>query len=203
MTQRSVRNAESGIGKPLVAVAAVVAVCAGGFNIIAAGWVCDQDTSYCAFSHDRDGFYTGILADRDGTPLVNRRFSFVVESRRELRAPTLQSGTAGRVCVLWPQERGTPLALAGGAATSLRRWTAVRDSPAPAGCSTSDAAIPWNRADDLTSRWQFLAVLALSLVSVATLLASATTGGRRAPTLRLAAVVLASAAGVLCVAVWQ
>jgi hypothetical protein len=63
--------------------------------------------------------------------------------------------------------------------------------------------IPWNRADDLTSQWQFLAVIGLALLSLSALLGSAVARSGRRPSLRLVGVLAAFASAVLCAAVWQ
>jgi hypothetical protein len=56
------------------------AICAAGlvwcavvvaFHWLAGSLACALDTSYCAFSHEKDGVYAGILRDADGHKLPN------------------------------------------------------------------------------------------------------------------------------------
>lgn len=119
---------------------------------LACGW----DTSYCAASHEKDTTYRGQLTADDGRVLADTAFTVAFESR--LDAPRVGGFTTdadGTYCLVWATEATTPLAYVDG--TLAGRLEQDAEAP-PGDCQTSDAEIPWNRADDLRSTPQFVGV---------------------------------------------
>jgi hypothetical protein len=188
------------LGRLLPLFAGVVAVCAGGFDFLAGNWVCAQDTSFCAFGHEKNGVYAGTLATPRGRPLRNQPFDVYFESRRDEPVVRLRSDSRGKFCIVWAQERVGPVAGASGTPINLPLWRPLRGAAPRAGCEATAAQIPWNRASDLTSRWQYLSVLVITAFSVLALILPV--GAKRRRLLRLAGIGAALIALGLCIAVW-
>src|SRR4051794_34096168 len=130
------------------------AVCGAGLvwciAVVAVHWGtaslgCAFDTSNCAYTHEKNGVYEGVLRHR-GRALENRRFSVAFESRSgEDDVAGFRTDADGRYCIVWADERITPFASTAGAADiALRGWRETSD-PGPR-CQTADEGIPWNRS---------------------------------------------------------
>lgn len=177
------------------------------FHWAAGGFACGMDTSYCAQSRDKNGVYRGVFVDGQGRTLTDTAFSVAFESRRGAR-PRDVSGFStdahGRYCIIWAQERITPSAHVGGSEWSIRDpWQPLNGASPPPGCQAGDQGIPWNRADDLTTSAQFLAVPAVAVPGVVLLLVALVLGG--APTARnprTAGIALTVASTLLAALLW-
>ena len=88
---------------------------------------------------------------------------------------TFTTDERGRYCILWPHEAVFPSTQVAGASTgtSLGGWLPLEDAAPPPGCQTGDAGVPWHRAKDFTSSWQFLTLLSLAALALAALVAGA------------------------------
>jgi hypothetical protein len=189
------------------------AICAAGlvwcavvvaFHWLAGSLACALDTSYCAFSHEKDGVYAGILRDADGHKLPNREFSVAFESRRDMgRVGGFSTDRDARYCIVWANERITPFASAGGGPSIAIRdsWRRTRDSARPAGCQSGDEGIPWNRADDRLDRPQFRVPVALGAAGMV-LLAVGLVGGAKRRVARRSGLALAAVTTASVAAVW-
>jgi hypothetical protein len=155
-----------------VVAAAVLMLVVDSFR---ATYACSQDTSYCAETTDRNGLYTGTLRDSEGRPAANTEFEVHFASRG-LDRPRVRfkSDARGRYCILWPKEDMFPSSrVAEGHDASLGSWLPLGDRPPPRGCQRGDAGVPWQRAEDLASSWQFLTLVALPALALALLGAGA------------------------------
>jgi hypothetical protein len=155
---------------PLMAVAtAFVSLCFSGCKeVFACGW----DTSYCAASHVKNGYYAGVVRDpRSGQPVSNRRLGIHFESNPD-RAITITTDASGRYCIVWAHERLYPDVGFGPKFDEYSHdaWRPLRGLPPPPGCQTSSASVSWNRADDLCSAWQWKLLVAAPLLAFALLL---------------------------------
>jgi hypothetical protein len=186
--------------RAVCAAALVVCVVVVALHWGAASLACAFDTSDCAYGHEKNGVYEGVLRDR-GRTLDNRRFSVSFESRSgESPVAGFRTDGEGRYCIVWAQERITPFANTTGAGSiALRDWRET--SEPPAACQTSDEAIPWHRADDRMSRPQFLVPVALG-AAAAVLLLVALVGGPRRRNVRRAGLALTAVTTVAVAAVW-
>jgi hypothetical protein len=177
------------------------------FHWVAGAFACGFDTSYCAYSHDKNGIYQGVLVDRRGRTLTDTTFTVAFESRRRAH-PRDVSGFStdaqGRYCIVWAQERDTPFAQFDSSETTIEQpWRALNGAQPPPGCQSGDQRIPWNRANDLTSSAQFLAVPAIVVPGAVLLLVAVALGaapsGRRA---RSAGLLLSAASTALTALLW-
>jgi hypothetical protein len=152
---------------PLIAVAiAFVSLCFSSCRKVSA---CGWDTSYCAASHVKNGYYAGEVRDPlSGQPLTNRRLPIYFQSRQD-HVVTVTTDASGRYCIVWARERVYPDAV-----LAPRRDESLHDAwrplPPPQGCQTSSATVPWDRADDLGSAWQWKLLVAVPLLALALLL---------------------------------
>jgi hypothetical protein len=177
------------------------------FHWVAGALACGWDTSYCAQSRDKNGVYRGVLVDRHARTVTGTAFSVAFESRRSAR-PRDVSGFStdaqGRFCIVWAQESITPFLHVDGSVTSIRDpWQPLNGANPPPGCQAGDQGIPWNRADDLTSSAQFLAVPAVAGPGMVLLLVALVLGG--APTARrprTAGLALTVASTLLAALLW-
>jgi hypothetical protein len=142
------------------------------FDMSRAAFACGMDTSYCAETTERNGIYTGTLRDPADRPLANTEFEAHFETRGQV---TFTTDERGRYCILWPHEAVLPSTQVAGASTgtSLGGWLPLEDAAPPPGCQTGDAGVPWHRAKDFTSSWQFLTLLSLAALALAALVAGA------------------------------
>jgi hypothetical protein len=185
-----------------VACAAALVLCV---VVVAVHWgatslACAFDTSNCAYSHEKDGVYEGVLSAR-GRPLDRRRFSVAFESRSG-KPPVagFRTDRDGRYCIVWAQERVTPFASTAGAGSiALRDWR--QTSEPPPRCQTADEGIPWNRSDDRMSRPQFIVPVVLAAAAAVPLLILLIGGPTRRGAVR-AGVAMAAVTTVAVAAVW-
>ena len=147
------------------------------FDASRAGFACGTDTSYCAKTTERNGIYTGTLRDPADRPVVNTEFDVHFASRGSERPRvTFTTDERGRYCILWPHEAVLPSTHVTGATTggpSLGGWLPLEDAAPPPGCQTGDAGVPWHRAEDFASGWQFLTLLGLAALALVALVAGA------------------------------
>jgi hypothetical protein len=186
-------------------IAAFAAFCAVGFDYLAGHLACAWDTSNCALSHVKDGYYAGVVLDpRTHQAVANRRLSVYFESRRDPGA-AINTDSGGRYCIVWAQEHVYPSARIGprSYANLHDDWRPLTGGPPPHGCEISDATIPWNRAADLRARWQHLSVLWTGVGALLALAISILASGALKPALRVLAMNGAVGAVALCVAVWS
>ena len=147
-------------------------------NLAGSTFVCGFDTSYCAESTDKDGAYTGAFL-LDGEPYVDGPFLVTFESRDDRDPVEFHTDQYGNYCVQWSRESIVPFAQTpdgqrlqnvpgetGESEDGLREFT----ESAPADCEQSSEGIPWDRARDLDSSWQFRVLLALPILSAGVLL---------------------------------
>jgi hypothetical protein len=169
-------------------VVCLVAVAWCGFVLLAhwtiAGLACASDTSDCAKSRGKNGVYTGVLRDDHGRPLRNRSFSVAFASRRGLDPVSgFHTDAKGRYCIVWASERIVPFVSVDDGSSAPRGidgdWRPLAGARPPAGCEAGDAGIPWPRADDATTSWQFRTVPAVVAVAVGLLLVALLRGGAR------------------------
>ena len=147
-----------------------------------------SDTSYCAESRAKNGLYRGVLTDRRDRTVTSAPFTVAFESRRDERdVAGFSTDAQGRYCIVWAEERITPLAHVDGSQPRIEApWRPLNGARPPHGCQAGDGGIPWNRADDLGSSVQFLALPAIAILSAILLLVglAGTPTGRRARKLR-------------------
>jgi hypothetical protein len=137
-----------------------------------ATWACSQDTSYCAATTERNGLYTGTLRAPDGRPAANTEFEVLFASRGLERSRiSFTSDGRGRYCILWPEEPVFPSsdATRDHRVADLGTWVPLDDRAAPAGCQEGNAGVPWQRAKDLASSWQFFTLVGLAVLALALL----------------------------------
>lgn len=202
----SLRSRLAGLvgGQQLAWVSIVIAVLALGYDYLAGHTACAWDTSDCALSHLKDGFYAGVVTDPVTHRVVaNRRLPIYFDSTRSY-VTTISTDSTGAYCIAWAREHALPAArLRPDFDVSLSNdWQPLRGGLLPAGCQTTSATVPWNRAEDLTSRWQYraplwLAVGAILMLGLSLLDAVGTRAG-----FRLAGAMLTTSALVVCVLVW-
>lgn len=153
----------------LIVPAAVIAVLHWGATEFSCSW----DTSYCAKTTEKNGVYEGALETREGRPYSSAELEVEFESRRDLPPVSFRTDEAGRYCIQWALERIYPFARTPGGEEelgSLSEWRDLEGQIPPPGCEEGDEGIPWNRAEDASSTWQYRLLMVLSL---ATLLLSA------------------------------
>jgi hypothetical protein len=188
------------------AIAAFAAFCAVGYDYVAGHWTCSQDTSNCALSHVKDGYYAGVVIDpRTQQRVANRRLNVYFESRRDYGV-VVTTDSDGRYCIVWAQEHVYPDAHIGPRYDlSLHAdWQPLRQGPPPRGCEISDTTIPWNRAADLRTRWQYKSVLWIGGGALLALAISILTNAAvLKPALRALGMSAAVGALVMCIAVWS
>lgn len=137
---------------------------------------CGTDTSNCAESTEKNGVYAGVLRDLDGAVYRSAGFEVAFESRSREDLPKvhLRTDGRGRYCVVWPRERvvpfpsdeaGTLLSGRDEPLIGLGDWRDLEGADPPPGCEETDAGIPWNRADDAESSWQYWLLLALPITA--------------------------------------
>lgn len=191
-----------GVGAGFAVLAAIVAVVALFLHFAVAAFACGLDTSYCARSHEKGGYYTyrdlpdGPGGEPRGTVL---RVSF--DSRRDLPNVTFRRAPRAPLCIVWAQERTTPFAYGDRGTGPLNTYVPLNGAAPPGGCSTSSEGIPWDRADDLWSTWQFRSVWIVGVAGLLVLAASMLVDPRRRPTVRAYGTVLCALTPVLALGV--
>jgi hypothetical protein len=142
------------LGSRVVAIVVAMAAFVVLFlDLVAGGFACGTDTAYCALTREKNGYYEATLpAVQQGAPL-----QVSLESLRGEEPVRFTAGPGGSVCIVWAQEHVTPFVTANGQTTGLQHWQSGQPPP---GCQTSDVAIPWNRAEGVTSRWQYKLIIA-------------------------------------------
>jgi hypothetical protein len=160
-----------------IAWCALVLVAHAFAGAISCGW----DTSYCAQTHTKNGVYRGILRDNQGAAVASTRFTVSFESRRGRPAVEgFATDAHGGYCIVWAQERIVPFANAGDELIPIPDpWESLERAGPPAGCQSGNAGIPWDRADDLSTRAPYRAVQVFALAAVALLAIGLVAGTRR------------------------
>lgn len=180
-----------------------------GFHWGKAELACKTDTSYCALSGDKNGTYRATLTDPSGRTLANTPFVVRFESRRSASPRYVggfSSDSSGEYCIRWARESVRPAVRpAGGVEVPIMAdWQPLNGAAPPPRCQAGDEGIPWNRADDLKSTWQYISVVVTTLASIALLavglLPRAVPGTTR---LREAGNALAVVATATAVLVWS
>jgi hypothetical protein len=168
---------------------AIVLIVAAGLLALAhltfVGLSCTGDTSECAHSIDKDGFYAGSLRYPDGRPYRSAEFELAFATRDDRPHVPFETDAEGRYCVVWANERVYPSAstpsgeelLGNRGSSSLGPWEELNGRDPPPGCHESNEGVPWNRADDAEQTWQSRLLTFLPLASIAVLLAAL--AGRR------------------------
>lgn len=147
--------------------------------LFGAAFACSTDTSYCAESREKNGVYAGVLVDDRGRVLRDAKLTVWFESRDD--EPPVRDFTTdarGRYCFVWASERSIPDVEARTAdatipshrVRSTANWRSLRGANPPAGCQTTDARIPWMRADDASDSPEFVITLLVPMLSGAVLL---------------------------------
>src|SRR5215210_160571 len=177
------------------------------FHWFAGMIACGLDTSYCAMGHEKNGLYQGVLVDQHGRTMANTSFALRFESRDRAHPRDVHgfsSDAQGRYCIVWAQERITPIARFDGTETAIKGfWKPLNEGQPRPGCQSGDHDIPWDRADDLTSSARFLAVPAMAVPAAVLLLVALVLGagpsGRRA---RAVGLLLAATSTALTALLW-
>lgn len=170
----------------LAAAMLVIAVLALGAHWIGTGLTCAWDTSNCVSSTEKNGVYEGTLSTLDGDPYRSSDFEVEFESR-EREPVAFRTDERGRFCIRWTNEDSVPLVTTpGGEPLSARDeatgdgllipglsgWRNLEGRDPPPGCEESDEGIPWNRAEDAESSWQYRLLVLLPLGAIAALAAA-------------------------------
>lgn len=168
-----------GAGDVVFAIVLIVAAALLGFaHLFFVGFACSGDTSECAQSVEKDGYYAGFLRYPDGRLYRSAEFEVEFASRQGMPALTFETDELGRYCLRWANERVYPKPttpagerLVGGDSgiPNLSPWEEAGPFGAPSGCQESSGGIPWNRADDAESTWQSRLLTLLPLASIALL----------------------------------
>lgn len=87
-----------------ILIAAGVALC----SLVFSGWrsftACGWDTSYCAQSRLKNGYYAGVLRDEvTGNIIRSRRVQLDLSSRED-SAVGMTTDALGRYCIVWADE---------------------------------------------------------------------------------------------------
>jgi hypothetical protein len=175
-------------------------------------FACSGDTSECARSTKKDGYYEGTLHYLDGRPYRSAEVEVGFASRKSDSAIAFETDPSGRLCIVWANERvypqartptGEPLKGDGAGASGLAPWHELNGGDPPPGCQESSEGIPWNHADDAEATWQSRLLILLPLASIA-LLVAALIGRRHDAALRLLAIggLLFGADLIAFVALW-
>jgi hypothetical protein len=176
----------------LIALVAVLA------HLLAAGLRCGE-TSGCARSTDKDGYYAGTLIDERSGRVVSDALVPVYFSSIEKVAGRIHTDGRGRFCVRWAEESVYPDAHLGGRSLNMRvDWQSSSDAE-PAGCESLKAEIPWDRARGLAGRWPAI-VIPIFVIAGGILVVVALVTRRRA--VRLAAISTCAAAAAAWLVVW-
>ncbi len=162
---------------------------------LAAGQLsCGQDTSNCATTSEKNTVFEGRL------PVANAPFQVVFEGGGLVGG--FRTDPLGHYCILWgPDGAAGDVVVNGRESGILGSGTPVHGVP-PTGCRSGDASIPWDRADDLRTSWQFISVVVLALATVS-VLGAGLFGRRRAASPVLATgLALTVATTVLPLVLW-
>jgi hypothetical protein len=162
----------------MILAAAVLAL----LQFVATGLTCAWDTSYCAASVDKNGVYEGTLLFGN-RPYRSSEFEVAFTSRRDRPKVSFRTDERGHFCVRWASESIVPYASTpdgesltsrddGSVVNGLSGWRDLEGREPPPGCEAGDAGIPWNRAEDATSTWQYWLLIVLPLAAIACLVLS-------------------------------
>lgn len=177
----------------LAAAMIVMAAALALLQFVAIGLSCAWDTSYCAASVDKNGVYEGTLT-LDGHPYRSSEFEVAFESRRNLPRVSFRTDERGHYCVRWASEAVVPYASTPGgemlsnqaadvpgepSAEGLGDWRDLEGREPPPGCEEGDAGIPWNRAKDATTTWQYWLLIVLPLAAIVALVSALIAWRRR------------------------
>lgn len=176
------RRDEPGLGAGEI-VFAIILILAAALLALAhlffVGFACSGDTSECAQSTAKNGYYEGTLRDLDGRPYRSAEFEVSFASREDDDEVTFETDASGHYCIRWANERvypsartpsGEPLIGSDTGIPNLAPWNESGLFGAPADCQESGEGIPWNRADDADATWQSWLLTLLPLASIALLL---------------------------------
>jgi hypothetical protein len=180
------------------------------FHFAAGAFACESDGSGCAHSRHKNGVYEGMLVSRGNEKWFSTAFSVSFESRRDVlprETGGFSTDADGHYCIVWAQEEELFVHVAGvagdGAVTFTDPWQPLNGADPPPDCQTSDQGVPWNRAQDLMSSPEFLALPALAVPAAALLLvALLLEGAPKARLARTAGLVLTAASSGLAVLLW-
>jgi len=180
---------DSGLGAGDVTFAIVFivgAVLLGMAHFTFVSFSCFGDTSQCAQSTEKNGYYEGTLHYLDGRPYRSAEFEAVFASRGEDNPVTFETDANGYACIYWAEERvypkartpsGEPLLGDDPHVSELAPFHELGFFGPPEGCQKSSEGVPWNQADDAESTWQNWLLFLLPLASIG-LLAAALVGRR-------------------------
>jgi hypothetical protein len=155
-------------------------------------FACSGDTSECAQSTTKDGYYEGTLYSLDGRPYRSAEVEVEFASRRNESDVKFATDPGGHLCIVWADERaypkprtptGEPLVGSDGG-SALSPFHDLGLLAPPRDCQESSEGVPWNHADDAGSHWQSWLLYLLPLASIG-LLAAALIGRRDDRALRL------------------
>ncbi len=176
-----VRRTLSGGEIALAVVMIVAAVILGLAHLAFAGFACSGDTSECARSVEKDGYYEGTLHRLDGRPYRSAEFEVRFASRKSDSPVTFETDASGHACIRWAEERvypdartptGEPLYGIDKSVSELAPWHELGFFGAPRDCQESGEGVPWNHADDLESTWQSRLLIILPLAAIGFLAAA-------------------------------
>jgi hypothetical protein len=130
---------------------------------------CSHDNANCAESTEKDGVYRGALVNHDGSPAANTEFTVAFQSREGEADVAFTTDANGAFCIRWANESITPhvqedqLTISEAEFPEDRSLSNFKESTSgPPDCQSSDATIPWNRAETLQSSWQFVLMMGLA-----------------------------------------
>jgi hypothetical protein len=189
---------------PLAAALGVIAVFLIGWNGLRAATACAWDTSDCAYSAAKDGYYSGTFTVSPVARVTRAVLPVSFGSRKRLAPVELRTDSSARFCIVWGHERGALMTVRTGTTafgtSSYRSFDLGPWHPAqghnPTGCQRSGAVIPWDHAEDLSTSWEFALLLGLPLLALA-LLIVARVAPRRIGNWTFAGSALATATGML------
>lgn len=160
---------------------------------------CGGDTSSCVSTRHKTIVYQGAL------PFVNQPFEVDFPSLTQAgggRVGGFRTDSHGRYCIVWAPEGGT-FVINGSENYGYFYNGEALHGPPPAGCQSGDENVPWWRARDLTSSWQYFTVIGAALLTMAVLLVGISGGRSRLATrARATGLALSLASTVLLVVVW-
>jgi hypothetical protein len=163
----------------LAALLIPVAALAAFVHAVATDFACAWDTSTCAESSKKNGFYEGFLQTASGEPYRSSVFTVGFGSRVGDDEVPFRTDEDGRYCIRWAQEDFATVNSPTGEVinnqegdNSLGPWRDLNGLGPPPGCQESDEGVPWNAAEDAESTWQYRLLIALPLAAIAALVSA-------------------------------
>lgn len=175
MTDSTADDSGLGAGDVTFAIVFIVgAVLLGMAHFTFVGFSCSGDTSECAQSVEKDGYYEGVLHHLDGRPYRSAEIEVEFASRKGDSEVSFETDANGHVCIVWANERVYPKArtptgepLVGSeSASELAPWHELDGRDPPPGCQESSAGVPWNQANDAESTWQNWLLILLPIATI-------------------------------------